>query len=77
MKISKINHRGNDRIMLQFPFDREKMNLVKQIDGATWSQTHKAWHIPYTIESYENLIKLFPDADGSIAEFSKQQRKRM
>jgi len=71
MKISKINHRDKDRIMLQFPFDQEKVNLVKQIDGATWSQTRKAWHIPYTIESYENLIKQFPETDGSIAEFSK------
>lgn len=73
MKISKINHRERDRIMIQFPFDTDKVNLVKQIDGATWSQTLKAWHIPYSIESYQNLIKLFPETDGSIAEFSKQK----
>ena len=71
MKISTINHREKDRIMLQFPFDQERVNMVKQIEGAAWSQTLKAWHIPYTIESYQKLVNLFPETDGSIAEFSK------
>ena len=70
MKISKITHKEKDRIMLQFSFDREKINLVKQIEGATWSQTLKAWHIPYTIESYQKMVNLFPETDGSIPEFS-------
>ena len=71
LKISKINHRDQDRIMLQFPYDREKATMIKQINGAAWSQTLKAWHIPFTIEAYQNLIILFPEADSSIKEFSK------
>ncbi len=71
MKISKIRHREQDRIMIQFPFDKEKMTIVKQIEGVAWSQTLKVWHIPYAIESYEKLIKLFPEVDGSILELSK------
>jgi len=57
--------------MLQFPYEKEMVKLVKQINGATWSQTRRAWHIPFTIESYESLIKLFPDVECGIPEFSK------
>jgi site-specific recombinase XerD len=73
MKIVKIYHREKDWIMLQFPYDIEIISLVKQIEGNTWSQTLRAWLIPYTMESYQSLAKLFPEADGSIPEFSKQK----
>ncbi len=71
MKISKINHGDQDRIMVEFPFDKEKIILIKQIHGATWSQSLKAWHIPFTREAYENLMTMFPEAEGSIPAFSK------
>ena len=71
MKIAKIYHREQDRIMLQFPYEKEKISLVKQIEGITWSQTRRAWHIPFTMEAYQSLTKLFPEVDGSISEFSK------
>ncbi|MEI8049781.1 MAG: tyrosine-type recombinase/integrase, partial [Bacteroidales bacterium] len=62
MKISKINHKGLDRVMLEFPYNRDKGALVKQITGAAWSRTHSAWLIPDTKEAFEQLISYFPDA---------------
>jgi site-specific recombinase XerD len=71
MKVAKSNYMGRDRIGLQFSYNKEMVKLVKQIKDAIWDDTHKTWYIPYTIESYESLIKLFPDVNGSISEFSK------
>lgn len=65
IKISRIRHRDQDRIMLQFPFDNELAKRVRQIEGATWSQTRKAWHIPDTREAHDQLLLLFPDADDT------------
>ena len=53
--------------MLEFPYDREKVELVKQLAGAAWSQTCKAWHIPDTKEAFEQLISYFPDAEYPFA----------
>ena len=73
MKISKIIHRDQDRIMLQFPFDKERVALVKQIEGAKWSQTRKAWHIPDTTEAFERLLAMFPEMEFAPADFQTAQ----
>lgn len=69
MKIEKIAHRGQQRIMLQFPFDKEKVALVKQIEGAAWSQANKAWHLPDTTEAFERLLAMFPEMEFAPADF--------
>jgi len=61
IKISRIKHREQDRILLQFPFDNEIVKLVRQIDGATWSQTRKSWHIPFTSDAISRFSMLFPE----------------
>ena len=59
MKVTKIEHRGEVRIRLDFPYDSESIAKVKQIKGAIWSSTLKAWHIPYKKEAYSELCKRF------------------
>jgi integrase/recombinase XerD len=59
MKVSKIEHRGETRILLDFPYNEELIKKVKQIKGATFSFTLKAWHIPYKKEAYNELRKRF------------------
>ena len=56
-------HRGKQRLFLEFEYNTELIALVRQIDGAAWSQTRKAWHIPDTKEACEQLLLLFPEAD--------------
>ena len=56
-------HRGKERLFLEFEYNTELIALVRQIDGAAWSQTRKAWHIPDTKEACEQLLLLFPEAD--------------
>jgi len=65
MKASKIFHKGQYRIKVDFPYNLELANLIKQIEGAQWSKSYSAWHIPYTKKAFEKLKELFPDMEYS------------
>ncbi|MDD2529576.1 MAG: tyrosine-type recombinase/integrase [Lentimicrobiaceae bacterium] len=57
MKIfaSKQNHRNEARLKLDFAYNQTLIDLLKQIEGATWSKTMKAWHVPDTEEVLRQL----------------------
>lgn len=61
IKATKIIHRNEARIKIDFPYNQEFIALLRQVEGAKWSKTHKAWHIPYTKEAFGKLKSLFPD----------------
>ena len=63
MKANKINHKNEYRIKVDFPFDREKVQKIKQIAHAKWSERLNAWHIPYSKTAFEHLKNLFPEVD--------------
>ena len=63
MKICKIEHKKEQRIKLEFPFDTEITKLVRQIPDARWSKTHTAWHVPYNKESFAILKSTFPQLE--------------
>lgn len=61
MEVSKVYHRANWRIRVDFPYDSEISAQLKKLSDARWSKTMKAWHIPYTREAFEQLRELFPE----------------
>jgi site-specific recombinase XerD len=63
MKLSKIIHRKETRIRVDFAYNSLMTLTLKQIPDARWSQTIKAWHVPYTKEVFEQLKTLFPDVE--------------
>jgi len=63
MKASKIVHKNEERIKIDFPFNQEMASKVRQIPDARWSRTHGAWHIPSRKDTYNQLIRLFPDIE--------------
>jgi site-specific recombinase XerD len=63
MRASKIVHRGEFRIKVDFPYNQEIAALIKQIPDAKWSKTFNAWHIPYTKKEFDHLKMLFPSID--------------
>jgi integrase/recombinase XerD len=67
LKVQKITHHQQQRIKVEFPFDSIKTNLLRQIDDARWSATHRAWHIPYTKEAYAKLVGFFPELETTPA----------
>lgn len=65
MKATKIIHRNETRIRVDFPYNREMVLKLRQIADVRWSKTMGAWHIPYTREAFEQLKTLFPDVEIS------------
>jgi site-specific recombinase XerD len=63
MKAVKIEHKGEKRIKIDFPYNQEIAALLKQIKGAQWSRTNKSWHIPYTQVAFSQLKNLFPNIE--------------
>lgn len=61
MLASRITHRGADRIKVEFPYQAEYIELIKKIDGATWSRSLRSWHIPYSKAAFQQLKASFPD----------------
>ena len=71
MNISKVNHRGNDRILVKFDFDKITVDTLRQIPDSKWSKTLRAWHIPYEKDSFNKLKKLFPEEYKILEAYSK------
>jgi integrase/recombinase XerD len=46
-----------------FPYDKNVIENIRKIDGAAWSQTRKAWHIPYTQSAFSQLRSMYPDVE--------------
>lgn len=59
--ISKQNHRNEARLRLDFDYNQALIALVKQIDGAAWSRSTKAWLVPDTKEALEKLKTLLTE----------------
>ena len=61
MKASKIKHKEEIRIKVDFPYNQGIASELNKIPDARWSQTNKAWHIPYSKGAFEQLKNLFPE----------------
>ena len=61
LEASKILHKGQPRIKVDFPYNQAFVELLRQVPDARWSQSHRAWHIPYTKLAFAKLKALFPD----------------
>ncbi|GAB1405822.1 hypothetical protein MASR1M74_30040 [Lentimicrobium sp.] len=67
IKISKQNHRDESRLKLEFNYNQALIALVKQIEGAKWSKTMKAWHMPDTEDAFRQLKILLADHELLLA----------
>ncbi|HNQ69035.1 MAG TPA: tyrosine-type recombinase/integrase [Bacteroidales bacterium] len=63
--IERKEHRDLEVLFIKFPFDQEIISMVKQHSESKWSNSNKAWYIPYTKKSLEDFSKIFPDINIS------------
>ncbi len=59
VKAERVIHKNEKRIKLLFDFDKELINLVHKIEGARWSATLYAWHVPDNAGAVEKIYELF------------------
>jgi integrase/recombinase XerD len=70
MKASRINHRNEERIKLEFSYDLESAQRIRKIKGAAWSQSLKCWHIPFTNQAFKDALYNFPTMEFETEAFS-------
>jgi len=61
--LSKMEHRGESRIRVDFPYAAATVQAIKQIEGSKWSQSKKCWHVPYAKTTYQALQSQFEVAN--------------
>ncbi len=67
MKLSKIIHKNEVRIKIQFTYNQYIASKIKE-SGAIWSKTLQAWHMPCTIEAIQQLARSFPEIQWDTVE---------
>jgi integrase/recombinase XerD len=78
-----ITHRGTKRIAVYFEKNAEWIARIKEIDGARWSQSLIAWHLPDTEENrirfkLTPLSHTIPSSEGimQIEKFKQYLRSK-
>jgi site-specific recombinase XerD len=53
--LKPLQHRGEEKLAIFFPFDRQIDYAVRNIKGVKWSQTHRCWYLPLSKESFDTV----------------------
>lgn len=72
IKATAVNHANTKRIKVDFPYNIETTDKLKQISDLRWSKTLNAWHIPYTKEAFEQLKTIFPELEYESTKNNKE-----
>lgn len=85
----RIFHKGENRLTLRFPYDRELISITRSIPGAKWSQSLSSWHIADDAELIESLPGIFngvavfdyfsfktPDPEGISSQKTDERKEK-
>jgi len=61
IQLIPIVHKGNDRLLVKFTYDKELIEIVKKVEGATFSATQKSWHVANDAGTMKELFRIFKD----------------
>jgi integrase/recombinase XerD len=73
MQAKRIIYKNEQRIEIEFSYDAELIKRIRQIPGAQWSKTLRAWHIPDNEVSLADLLRLFPEVGTSTTLSDRRQ----
>jgi len=65
-----VVHRNEKRLLVKFDYDSKLIAIIKKVEGATWSKTHRSWYVddsPEKIREVVNVYKGLAEVDVSIA----------
>ena len=54
-----VVHHDEKRLLVKFPYDSELVGIIKKIEGSTFSNTHKSWHVANNPEKLKELHTVF------------------
>jgi len=59
VNLNMVKHREEIRLKIRFPYDAEAGERVKLLKDRRWSQTMRAWHLPFDKDSVDALSNIF------------------
>jgi len=54
-----IVHRNERRLLVKFGYDSELVGIIRKVEGSTFSNTNKSWHVPNNPEKLKELFSVF------------------
>jgi len=48
-------HKGEERLFVEFTYDKKINDAIRQVPGIKWSQSNKRWHLPAEKDSVAAL----------------------
>ena len=77
VKPQLIQHKGSERILIQFCYSPILTNIIRQIPETVYTRTYKGWHLPVEKELLAKIIlKTREVADINTSELRTQLIKR-
>ncbi len=67
----------NGRLLLFFPYNAEIIGKLQQIPSARFEKLYKAWSLPLTRVSYQNVVDSLEVKSPEIEEWLKKTRKKI
>jgi integrase/recombinase XerD len=60
-------HRKQNVILIRFDYNTQIIERVKKLDGARWSQTHRAWYVPDVSEYRQRFgLEINPNSKDAL-----------
>ncbi len=57
--VSPMLHQDEPRIRVDLPYDPALIQKIRSVPGARWSAVQRCWHVPKTVETWQQLRMLF------------------
>jgi len=69
-------HRDMEVLFIRFSYDTNIISKLRQHPDSKWSNTNKAWYIPFSKQSLNSFAEIFPKVDITIyqKEFESKQK---
>lgn len=80
VKLSLKQHDGAERLFAAFGYNKELNNAVRQLPGARWSKSNKAWHFHLSqqvVNLLKEKLKGIAEVDASKLKIQLQQRQEV
>lgn len=80
--LSIQQHDGEDRLFVNFPYDKDLIASIKEVPGARWSNTKRQWHFNLNKQLLELLMQKISDkavVDSSLlkTQWASLQQKQL
>jgi len=75
--LNLIKHQGKEVVQIKFPFDPQLINEIKKLESINWSNTQKAWYIPYHASAVKEIKEIIaPFANVETKLFDEKESKK-